>query len=144
MVDVLRLINQEQKIQAAGYEILIQNNPSFVRFLRDPLSDDLRGGILACEAGRNVFTYGAGPCVAGVALLDKPYLFHIDPTQFERPIDVIDNAQWGLIGGAVQLFGQYHQVVQTDVFIKKAERPFNVAVSNFGNNRLGVLYGQSF
>jgi hypothetical protein len=144
MKDVYRLINHEQRVHIAGYEIFIINNPSFVQFLRDPLSDNLSSGVQVCDPGRTIYTYGAGPCVAGITLLEKPHLFHIGPMQFEEPIEAIDQAQWGLIGGSIHSFGASHQVVLSDKYLRKDERPFNVAISNLGENKLRILYGQSF
>lgn len=120
------------------YEILLKQVFTFAGFRGDQNVLEMSNGIFVCEPGKGFYTYGAGPCGAGISITEVPHFFHVNPNQFYEDIPEIDQAQGGIYGGSQKTFAEMHPNLKKFRFVKAY--PLNIGMQNLGNNKLVVFY----
>lgn len=113
----------------------------FTYYMHAPNAKIIRKGDIDVPLHQIRMTFGAGPCIAGLVVLqDTPHLFHYDPTMFRHELPLLANADSGLIGGGVRSFLRSQDRINLAQFGVIGQGVISVLINHVDRRKLKLLY----
>lgn len=131
----------EEHIRVGRYEVMLRQASTFSYFMRTRAVPLVKSGRDArIPLGEMRRTYGAGPCIAGVALMprEEPLIFHYLPDQFRQTLPIFHAP--GIIGGGVDGFIQERRSNPLESFFRLENGVLNMLVHHRDRYAVDIYY----